>query len=104
MEVEILVRDREPGTGVILGYKYQDIDPNGQLDQDDPPWEGITVELWKHGLKIDEIATSSDGPCLFTGLEEGDYDVREVLPEGTASVGSTSRWVEAVAGETSSLP
>ncbi|MBC7253606.1 MAG: hypothetical protein H5T72_06540 [Actinobacteria bacterium] len=96
VEVEILVRDREPEAGEIRGYKYQDIDLDGQLDQDDPPWEGITIELWKDGVKIDETTTSSDGSFLFTGLEEGEYEVREVLPEGTAAVGPTSRlvWVE----------
>ncbi|MGQ9757913.1 MAG: MSCRAMM family protein [Actinomycetota bacterium] len=103
VEVEILVRDREPGTGEILGYKYQDIDLDGELDPDDPPWEKITIELWKDGVKTDETITSSDGSFLFTGLEEDDYEVREVLPEGTAAVGFTIRWVEVVAGETSSL-
>lgn len=101
VEVDIVVRDEEPEEGEILGYKYEDLDLDGQLGQGDVPWEGITIQLWKDGEKVGEAVTASDGSFRFTGLQEGEYEVREVLPEGTAAVGSASRLVLVEEGEVS---
>lgn len=89
-EVEIVVTEPEKELGSITGYKYMDENANGELDESEDPWEGITIELWKDGTKVAETATNAEGMFFFGGLEAGDYTVKEVLPDGVANSGPLS--------------
>ena len=66
----------------ISGNKWEDLDCDGELDEGEPPVEGVTIELWKDGVKIAETTTGADGSYSFTNLLPGTYTVKEVLPEG----------------------
>jgi len=66
----------------ISGNKWEDLNCNGELDEGEPPVEGITIELWKDGEKKAETTTAADGSYSFTNLVPGTYTVKEVLPEG----------------------
>ncbi|MBC7253830.1 MAG: LPXTG cell wall anchor domain-containing protein [Actinobacteria bacterium] len=66
----------------ISGHKYEDLDGDGVHDTGEPAVPGVTVELLKDGEKIAETVTGEDGGYLFEDLEDGVYEVREVLPDG----------------------
>ncbi len=66
----------------ISGSKWDDLNHNGKLDEGEPPVEGVTIELWKDGVKIDETTTAADGSYSFIDLFPGEYRVVEVLPAG----------------------
>ncbi len=81
-----------PGTGTaeIQGTKWLDHNGNGIRDLDDGPLAGtvIYLDLNDNGiLDVDgaiepSALTNADGEYSFTGLEAGDYVVREVVPAG----------------------
>ena len=99
VDVEIVVKEPDKEYGSITGYKYEDEDINGELDEGENGWAGITIELWKDGVKIDETVTDSEGMFLFADLEAGDYEVKEILPAGVANSGPLSIAVSLAEGE-----
>ncbi|MHC4500613.1 MAG: right-handed parallel beta-helix repeat-containing protein, partial [Planctomycetota bacterium] len=75
--------------GSIHGYKFEDINGNG-MDDIEPRLEGWVIELYLDDgdgsfepfgddALISAQVTGADGSYEFTGLEPGDYWVREVL-------------------------
>lgn len=66
----------------ISGHKYEDLDCDGGKDAQEPPVEGVTIELWQDGVKVGETVTGEDGGYIFDDLLDGVYTVKEVLPEG----------------------
>ncbi|MEJ5186797.1 MAG: SdrD B-like domain-containing protein [Candidatus Geothermincolales bacterium] len=93
----------------IEGYKYEDTNGNGELDDGDSPWEGVTIQLWRiydgiaslNGTEpLDETVTDENGHFQFDCLDPGTYLVSEVLPEGSEPVGTTTRMVTVPAGQT----
>jgi len=66
----------------IEGNKWEDLNCNSEHDEEEPPVEGVTIELWKDGGLVDSTTTAADGAYSFTDLIPGTYTVKEVLPEG----------------------
>lgn len=82
----------EPDTFCISGYKWYDVDFDGEVDSgevpvgpviggDGGPVAGITITLTGEGLD-ETTTTSTTGQWSFCGLEPGDYVVGEIHPEG----------------------
>ncbi|MEW6552685.1 MAG: SdrD B-like domain-containing protein [Actinomycetota bacterium] len=99
VDVEIVVEEPEKEYGSITGYKYEDVNISGELEEGESGWAGITIELWLGGVKIDETVTDSEGMFHFADLEAGDYEVKEVLPDGVANSGPLSIAVSLEEGE-----
>ena len=82
----------EPGEpGTISGTVWEDADSSGSQDDGEAGLEGWTVYLDTNGnaeLDDGETVTTSaaDGSYSFSGLEPGDYTVRQVLPFGWRNV------------------
>jgi hypothetical protein len=77
-----------PPLGEIHGYKWHDVNGNGEWEQpDEPPLAGTIVYLDANAngaLEYDEVwtTTAADGSYSFTDLPTGEYIVGEVIPEG----------------------
>jgi len=96
-------------TGDIIGYKWHDLDADGEWDTGEPGLNGWTIYLDLNnngGLDPDEpstvTASSAGTPCCPTGcqgkytfedLEPGTYVIREIMPTG---------WTQSYPGETAS--
>ncbi|NPV60565.1 MAG: hypothetical protein HPY75_13020 [Actinobacteria bacterium] len=92
VDVDIVVK-QEDRKGSISGFKFEDLDMDGMHDEGEPAWAGITIELWKDGALLSSTVTADDGSFVFEGLEDGEYEVREVLPEGVANSAPLSVFV-----------
>jgi LPXTG-motif cell wall-anchored protein len=74
--VENKSEDYEYNGNKIYGYKYNTMEQG---------LEGWTIELYEEGNSESPIATAttgSDGYYEFTGIDEGNYIVREVMKDG----------------------
>ncbi|OGM10357.1 hypothetical protein A2Y68_02895 [Candidatus Woesebacteria bacterium RBG_13_46_13] len=71
--------------GDISGYKFEDLNGNGDWDDGEPGLAGWTIELWggQEDL-IDSTVTSADplGEYGFENIPTGEYAVCEVLEDG----------------------
>lgn len=65
--------------GSISGYKFEDVNGNGEWDEGEPALEGWTVIL--SGDEDNDRETDEDGYYSFTNLSPGTYQVCEE-PEG----------------------
>jgi LPXTG-motif cell wall-anchored protein len=88
----------------VGNYTWIDADKDGVQDVNEPPLEGVKVELLDangdpvtdaFGLPVGEVFTDENGFYFFDNLLPGTYTVRFTLPEGykfttTSSAGSTS--------------
>ena len=93
VEVDIVVKPEEIGKGSISGFKFEDLDMDGMHDEGEPAWAGIAIELWKDGVLLSSTVTADDGSFVFEGLEDGEYEVREILPDGVANSAPLSVFV-----------
>jgi multicomponent Na+:H+ antiporter subunit D len=66
----------------ITGYKYEDLNANGILDEGEPALEGVTIQLERDEQVIMTTTTDEDGMYRFEEVEQGTYDVAEILDEG----------------------
>jgi len=82
VDVFIEVDEPEKPKGAIEGYKWLDLNGDGQNDQDEPALESITIQLWRGGQLIATAITGQDGHYEFKDLEVGAYTVKEIVPEG----------------------
>jgi len=72
-------------TGDILGYKFEDLNGNGNWDEGEPGLEGWTIELWGGQENLIDTTETSDDPLgqySFENIPTGDYAVCEVLKDG----------------------
>ncbi len=71
-------------TGLISGLKFEDLDGDGSRDPGEPGLAGWTIflDLNRNGMLDDEDlsdVTDEEGNYSFTGLQPGEFIVREVL-------------------------
>jgi len=94
VDVKIVVREPEKDKGIIEGYKWIDANANGEIDNEDARYEGLTVELWKDGALIASTTTDSSGHFAFYDLDPGEYEVKEILGEGWYAISAEKISVE----------
>ncbi len=93
--------------GSITGYKYNDVNANGAYDPGiDTPWDGtarpITIALYRDSVQVStDVIDAADGKYQFKLLIPDDYELREIIPEGSdvASVAETTIKVTVKSGE-----
>lgn len=70
----------------IRGACFLDANYNGFLDEGEAALSGVKLELIKQasGKSVTTMVCGEDGLFSFSGLREGTYRVRAVLPEGAA--------------------
>lgn len=92
-------------TGDAFVTVLYDVNGNGVKDLEEPPMVGITVfaDLDKDGLlgaTEPSAVTDIDGECFITGLDKGNFEIREILPAGWApTVGAVMQRIDIVNGE-----
>ena len=75
-----------PPTGSIGNFVWKDNNPNGLQDPGEPGVAGVTVQLFtvvggvKSTTALQTQVTTSTGQYSFTGLPQGDYQVKFTLP------------------------
>ncbi len=87
--------------GTISGYKYEDMNGNGILDEGDMPIAGWLITL--SGPMSDTTMTDSDGYFEFTDLTYGTYVVSEESREGWVHMTTASYTVPISSGSDVSL-
>ncbi len=75
--------------GSVSGYKYEDLDADGELDEGEPGFAGVTIVLKQGETVIDTVQTGADGSFSFADLEPGAYDIEEVLDAGVLTKSAT---------------
>ncbi|NPV60563.1 MAG: hypothetical protein HPY75_13010 [Actinobacteria bacterium] len=75
--------------GSITGHKYEDLDGDGYLDEGEPGFEGVTIQLKRGEEVVDTAVTDAEGKFSFSGVEPGTYDIEEVLDTGVYTKAST---------------
>ena len=94
-------------TGTITGLKFNDANGNGAQDAGESGVAGVTINLLaaSGGALVATTTTGADGSFTFTAVAAGDYQVAEVVPEGSVQTlpgGSGMVPVTVAAGETAS--
>ena len=64
--------------GVVTGYKWNDLNGDGEWDENEPALEGWTIKLWTGNdttpdTVVDTAVTNSDGKYTFNKLMPGNY-------------------------------
>jgi len=73
-------------SGVIGGAVFNDLDGDGVRDAGENGIGGVGVALISaDGTLVEEATTTANGSYAFTGIQPGDYTVRETDPDGFAS-------------------
>ncbi|UCE91290.1 MAG: hypothetical protein JSV90_07725 [Methanobacteriota archaeon] len=88
--------------GKICGYKYEDMNGNGVLDEGDVPIAGW--EMYLTGAASGMTSTNEDGYFCFDGLTYGVYTVTEESRSGWAATTPTSHTVTILSGTEVCLP
>jgi uncharacterized repeat protein (TIGR01451 family) len=87
--------------GEISGYKYEDMNGDGELDAGDQPIEGWAIFL--SGPVSGTTTTDADGYFEFTGLTYGTYTVTEETRDGWVHMTPASYSVPISSGSCVSL-
>ena len=68
--------------GVIVARAFLDLNYNGRYDEGEPGYEGVTVEAVRvrNSESFGRLTTGADGTASFTGLRNGEYRLRALLP------------------------
>jgi len=103
VDVFIEVDEPEKPKGAIEGYKWLDLNGDGQHGGDEPAIEGVTIELWRDGQLIAAAITGQDGHYEFKDLEVGAYTVKEIVPDGHYATSPDSREVIVEAEKTKQI-
>ena len=88
--------------GRICGYKYEDMNGNGILDEGDVPIAGW--EMYLSGTATAMTTTDVDGFFCFDGLMYGEYTVTEESRVGWVATSPTSHTVTILSGDEPCLP
>ncbi len=82
--------------GTICVYKYEDLDGDGVLDEEDELYDGVTIVL--KNATGDIVATGvtgddGDGKVCFSNLVIDVYTIEEIVPQGWYATSGTTRSV-----------
>jgi uncharacterized surface anchored protein len=69
-----------PGSGLISGTKYLDLDANGVVNGFDRPLAGIVFVLTDSAGVTRQTTSAADGTFSFINLPPGSYVLSEILP------------------------
>jgi len=105
-----VVRAAEPQTdinvglvdsAIIQGLVFLDLNYNGNYDEGEPPYAGVTMEVVRNASdrSMGKTVTDETGTFYFDTVRTGNYRLRAVLPDD----GSTFSYVPATPGYTSNL-
>ena len=105
-----IVRAEEPQTdinvglvdsAIIQGLTYLDLNYNGNYDEGEPPYAGVTMEVIRNASErsVGKTVTGETGAFYFDAVRTGNYRLRAILPDD----GSTFTRVPATPGYNSSL-
>jgi hypothetical protein len=77
-----------PGRGDISvhGIKYSDVNQNEKIDSEDQVLDNWEIVLLLSSKTVDTEFTNSHGEYWFDGLNEGTYEIREVLQPGWTQI------------------
>lgn len=78
----------------IFGYKFHDLDGDGEWDEGEPPIEGWTIDLDGEDGPLASTTTGPDGYFEFSGLGLGTYEVSEEMQDGWHNTTPVSQQVE----------
>ena len=84
--------------GSIFGYKYEDVNGDGQSG-DWTPIQNWIIELWQGQAKVGQTQTLVNGYFSFTNLIHGEYTLTEQIPSGWTNVSANSLNVSLNPGE-----
>jgi hypothetical protein len=72
----------QPSTGSVSGMKWEDLNADGHMDQDELGLENWTIQVYNstHTTLIATGTTDSNGGFIIGGLPAGTYQVCEVIP------------------------
>jgi hypothetical protein len=105
-----VVRAGEPQTdnnvglvdsAIIQGIAYLDLNYNGNYDEGEPPYAGVTLEVIRNASErsMGKTVTDETGAFYFDTVRSGNYRLRVILPDD----GSTFTRVPATLGYNSNL-
>ncbi len=83
----------------VDGYKYNDLNGDGDLDFGEVGIEGWTIELWRNGELFATTTTDATGYYSFEVCIGGEFEVREVVPSGWTATSPTSFTFTALSGQ-----
>ena len=87
----------------VDGYKYNDLNGDGDWDEGEPTVAGWTIQLWRNGQLFATTTTDTDGYYSFSVCLGGDYVVEEAVSDGWTATGPTSYTFTAVSGQAQSF-
>ncbi len=85
--------------GAIMGFKVNDANGNGGIDEGEVGLAGVIIELRDgEGNLLAQAVTAEDGSYAFMGLMPGSYIVDEIVPDGFQATAPVSVNVALAAG------
>ena len=72
--------------GSISGYKWNDLNGNGALNQGEPKLSGWTINLFQNNAFITSAVTDNNGNYSFTNVAPGTYSVCEAQQAGWVQI------------------
>ena len=83
----------------VDGYKYNDLNGDGNWDEGEPVLAGWTIQLWRNGQLFATTTTDANGHYSFGVCLGGQYEVKEVVTSGWTATGPTSYTFTAASGQ-----
>lgn len=101
ISVEVL---EEPAPASICGYKFEDLNQNGERDEDEEGLSEWEIRLLKKTndndtVEVDFTLTGEDGEYCFEGVDPGEYVVEEILQDGWINVTPLTQDIIVESGE-----
>ena len=87
-----VIRDAAAVTGVniglvdsaiVRGIAFLDLNYNGNYDEGEPPYQGVTVEIIRNASdrSLGKVVTGEDGGFFLDTVRAGNYRLRAILPD-----------------------
>ena len=98
--------------GTVSGTKFNDRDSDGNVDPNEGPIGGVTIQLifgdtnhngvqdtGETNFVIRTTTTAADGTYSFFGVATGSYDIREVVPAGSTQTTAPFQTITVLEGQ-----